>query len=247
MADRSCRPETELEHNRLLSEYFEALLQESPDAPTAVSKADPGGLGESETVAGVGCGEEQATFAEVADDPPVMPEADSGAMAEPATPAKPPPAGSGLECNSMVPSWAYPEFQAQLFTVGRLRLAVPVVKLCSVIPWCDGIEVQPDQPSWCHGLLREQDRMVRVIDTAELVMPADRRGALAATGNSGYILIVGDGCWGLACNDVGEVVSLSWDEVKWRSQRGTRPWLAGTVLGRMCAVLDTQAFAEMFG
>ncbi|MDN5870576.1 MAG: chemotaxis protein CheW [Nitrococcus sp.] len=148
--------------------------------------------------------------------------------------------------DSAVAAWAYPEFQAQLFKVGRLRLALPVSKLHAVVPWCDGIQVQPDQPTWCHGLLSYQGREVRVIDTATLVLPADRT-TLKGHDHEGFILIAGDGCWGLACHEVEEVVPLTWEEVKWRSERGRRRWLAGTVLEQMCAVLDIDALADLVG
>lgn len=157
----------------------------------------------------------------------------------------PSPSG-GPGPDSTVAAWAYPEFQAQLFKVGRLRLAVPVIKLHAVVPWCDEVRAQPNQPSWCHGLLSYQGRTVWVIDTAALVLPADRRDLMGGD-QEGYILIVGDGCWGLTCHSVEEVVPLAWDEVKWRSRRGRRAWLAGTALGQMCAVLDTEAFADLVG
>ena len=158
-----------------------------------------------------------------------------------------PDAASGEhDPDSTVAAWAYPEFQAQLFRVGGLRLAIPVAKLHGVVPRCDQIRAQPDRPDWCHGLLSYQGRTVRVIDTAALVLPAERR-ALIADSQGGYVLIVGDGGWGLTCHGVEEVVPLAWDEIKWRSRQGKRPWLAGTALGRMCAVLDTEAFAALFG
>jgi len=33
--------------------------------------------------------------------------------------------------------------------------------------------------------------------------------------------------------------------VKWRGHSGSRPWLAGTVIDRMCALIDADAFAQM--
>lgn len=145
-----------------------------------------------------------------------------------------------------VTAWTHPEFEVQLFKVGGLQLAVPVDGLHEVVPWSAGIEPQPNQPDWCHGLLSYRGRAVWVIDTAALVLPPDRR-ELIPNCRPAYILIVGDGCWGLACHDVEAVVSLARDEVKWRGERGRRPWLAGTALGRGCAVLDGDAFAELLG
>ncbi|HKJ94150.1 MAG TPA: chemotaxis protein CheW [Gammaproteobacteria bacterium] len=148
-----------------------------------------------------------------------------------------------------VPDWARPDFQALLFHVGRLKLAVPLIKLHGVLPWSDQISAMPNQPRWCHGVFRYRERNVTVIDTETLVVPSDRRADIAAGEagevDEGRILIVGDGSWGLACREVGEVIKLTPDEVKWRGHSATRPWLAGTVLGRLCALMDTEAFADM--
>lgn len=144
-----------------------------------------------------------------------------------------------------VPPWATPQFQALLFEVGSLKLAVPLVKLHSVVPFSDHIATVPRQPGWVHGMMRYRGRNVLVIDTARLVLPPAHAEADAAEGRPGHILIVGDGRWGLACRRIGDVVRLTPDEVRWRSREGRRPWLAGTVLGRLCALMDTEAFADM--
>ncbi|MBA1149564.1 chemotaxis protein CheW [Ectothiorhodospiraceae bacterium WFHF3C12] len=143
-----------------------------------------------------------------------------------------------------VPEWAEPDFQALIFHVGGLKLAVPLVKLHSVVPWEEQVTPMPNQPGWCHGLFNYRGHNVRVVDTAALVLPADKR-AEAAADTPEQILVVGDGRWAMSCTRVGDVVRLKPGEVKWRTARGQRPWLAGTVREKLCAVMDTEAFADM--
>jgi purine-binding chemotaxis protein CheW len=143
------------------------------------------------------------------------------------------------------PAWADGEFQALLFSVGGLNLAVPLVTLHSVLPWPEqGVTPMPNQPDWCFGLLRYRERNVRVVDTGTMVIPPDRKAAVPVEPPQ-HILIVGDGDWGLACNTIGSVVRLGAEDVRWRASGGQRPWLAGTVLAHLCALIDTQAFAQM--
>jgi purine-binding chemotaxis protein CheW len=33
--------------------------------------------------------------------------------------------------------------------------------------------------------------------------------------------------------------------VRWRTAQGKRPWLAGTISARLCALLDTDALAQI--
>lgn len=144
-----------------------------------------------------------------------------------------------------VPAWAAGGFQALIFLVGSLRLSVPLVKLHSVIPWSDKVTPTPNKTDWCWGLLRYRDKNVTVVDTVKLVLPAHKRNSAGAQAPPKHILIVGDGAWGLACHAIGEVLQLEPTAIKWRSDRGQRRWLAGTVVEHLCALLDTEAFAAM--
>jgi len=238
--------------------YLDALLQEIPEdldaAPVTeeIQEWDPAALAVVETPA--------VSVVVEAEPEPVMldPEPDvveaSVALAEPESVAvvepnaavtQPEPVVVAPVAEEVPPGWSKPEFQALLFKVGALNLAVPLIKLHSVIPWPEeGIAAMPNQPSWCYGLLRYRDQNVRIIDTAELVLPPDKRREPI---EPKHVLIVGDGRWGLACSSIGEVLRLEPDEVKWRTAEGRRRWLAGTVVGHLCALLDTEAFADMLG
>ena len=146
------------------------------------------------------------------------------------------------------PDWAASHFQCLLFEVAGLTLALPLAKLGGVLPW-DGAAVteMPKHQPWFLGLRTHQGRKVKLIDVAKLVLPMERRAGLAPAGSGrlGKVILLDDAQWGLACDDVSEVITLSDADVKWRTRSGARPWLAGTVIKRMCALIDTQAFADM--
>lgn len=152
-----------------------------------------------------------------------------------------------LEDDSAVPEWAQTRFQCLLFKVSGLSLAVPLVKLNSVVPWDEDITITPNQTSWYLGLIQHLRHQIKIIDTALLVMPENRRQLLAEDSLSrlSHILLVDDYKWGLACDSIGEVIWLSKDDVKWRKNKTTRAWLAGTSLEHLCAVMDTEVFAQM--
>jgi purine-binding chemotaxis protein CheW len=66
-----------------------------------------------------------------------------------------------------------------------------------------------------------------------------------AARRASHILLVDDFNWGLACDEIGDVIWLSADDVKWRQNKRQRPWLAGTAIQQMCALIDTEVFADM--
>lgn len=154
---------------------------------------------------------------------------------------------AGLEIQSDIPDWAESRFQCLLFKVSGLSLAVPLVKLNSVIPWDDNITETPNQTDWYLGLVQHLQNQIKVIDTALLVMPENRRRSLEndTENRLSHILLVDDYKWGLACSSIGDVIWLSQDEVKWRKNKTSRAWLSGTSLEHLCAIMDTEVFAQM--
>jgi len=141
--------------------------------------------------------------------------------------------------DSAIPAWAETRFQCLLFKVSGLSLAVPLIKLNSVIPWDENITETPNQTDWYLGLVQHLQNQVKVIDTALLVMPENRHKSLEndTSDRLSHILLVDDYQWGLACSSIGEV--------KWRKNKTSRAWLAGTSLEHLCAIMDTEVFAQM--
>lgn len=153
-----------------------------------------------------------------------------------------------IESTTGIPPWGQQEFQCLLFYVGALKLAVPLVKLTRIKPWGDHITATPGRPPWFLGLLSGDGNKTGIIDTARLVFPRDRHSQLykgEAVAQPGHVLIMEDGHWGLTCDSLGEIIELSPHTVRWRTNRTTRRWLAGTVLDQMCALLDVGILANI--
>jgi purine-binding chemotaxis protein CheW len=143
------------------------------------------------------------------------------------------------------PSWAEQEFQCLMFNVVGISLAVPLVKLNGVIPWTDDLTPMPGHSEAFLGLLRHLGKNVKVMDTATVILPPQQRQQLAPVEERmKKIILMDEGRWGLACDDVGEVITLQAEEVRWRTAAGRRPWLAGTIPDRLCALLDTEVLAN---
>ncbi|CAI3807634.1 hypothetical protein GLGCALEP_04758 [Pseudomonas sp. MM221] len=142
------------------------------------------------------------------------------------------------------PMWAAEPFECLLFDVAGLTLAVPLVCLGSIYTLA-GQELTPlfGQPDWFLGILTCQAGNLKVLDTARWVMPDRYRDDFRQGLN--YVISVQGYEWGLAVHQVSRSLRLDPSEIKWRSQRGQRPWLAGTVIEHMCALLDVAALAEL--
>ncbi|MCP1500452.1 purine-binding chemotaxis protein CheW [Pseudomonas migulae] len=142
------------------------------------------------------------------------------------------------------PAWAAEPFECLLFDVAGLTLAVPLVCLGSIYSLA-GQELTAlfGQPEWFLGILPSQAGNLKVLDTARWVMPDRYRDDFRQ--GLQYVISVQGYEWGLAVHQVSRSLRLDPNEIKWRSHRGQRPWLAGTVIEHMCALLDVSALAEL--
>jgi purine-binding chemotaxis protein CheW len=142
------------------------------------------------------------------------------------------------------PSWAAEPFECLLFDVAGLTLAVPLVCLGSIYSLA-GHELTPlfGQPEWFLGILPSQAGNLKVLDTARWVMPDRYRDDFRQ--GLQFVISVQGYEWGLAVHQVSRSLRLDPNEIKWRSHRGQRPWLAGTVIEHMCALLDVSQLAEL--
>lgn len=143
-----------------------------------------------------------------------------------------------------VPAWGEAPFECLLFTVAGLTLAVPLVSLGS-IHLLNEDELTPlfGQPDWFLGILSCPSGNLKVLETARWLIPERYRDEFRT--DLKYAISIQGYDWGLAVHQVSRSIRIHPDEVKWRTQRSQRPWLAGTVIEHMCALLDITALAEL--
>ncbi len=167
-------------------------------------------------------------------------------QAEPATPVVEQSGVTTTGLATAAPDWTTTRFQALLFEVAGLTLAVPLIKLKGVVPNETGLTPMPGHSPLFLGIVPYQGIKARVVDTARFILPQGRAARLDAdvAGHNAHLVMIDEGRWALACDAIGEVIELEAADVKWRSANGKRAWLAGTVIERMCALLDIDALTE---
>jgi len=171
--------------------------------------------------------------------------------------ATPPPqvvrVATRLVCDELsavtLPEWSKGVFESLHFKVGGfLMLSVPLVRLSGIVPWPGKLTAVPGYADWFLGLLPSRGRQVKVIDIAKFVIPENHkaRNTLASGERQlKHIILIDDGRLGLACDELNGILKLTQEQVRWRSDRTTRPWLAGTIIEQMCALLDIDHFVAM--
>lgn len=209
-------PVQEFVPEQTIQSYLDALLQDAA-AELALAEQD-------EVTAPV--------LSDLREDAPGSPEP---RVAPTPPPAEVPPA--------VQPAWREQPFEALLFDVGGLTLAVPLISLGTIHPLDGPITPLFGQPDWFLGLLPGSTGSLKVLDTARWIMPERYQPSLRE--DLRFVISVQGHEWGMAVHGVSESIRLDPAQVKWRSGQGKRPWLAGTVIEHMCALLDVEALAEL--
>lgn len=136
------------------------------------------------------------------------------------------------------------DFQALFFDVGGLTLAVPLIELGGIHP-VDKTTSLMGKPAWYKGVMLYRDEKINVVDTALWVMPEKCDDKLIESLNYQYIIMLNKSGWGLSAENLIDTVVLKQDEVKWAAASSNKPWLAGLVKGKMCALLDVDSLVQL--
>lgn len=126
------------------------------------------------------------------------------------------------------------EFQALFFSVAGITFGVPLTELGG-IHQLGKLNSLFGKPAWFAGVMTQRDRQLNVVDTGRWIMP-DK----AATTDYQYLIMLGESAWGLACHELLGTEWLNREQIKWRDKAGKRPWLAGMVKDKMCALLHVR-------
>ncbi|OEF93291.1 chemotaxis protein CheW, partial [Vibrio splendidus] len=135
------------------------------------------------------------------------------------------------------------DFQVLYFDVNGVTFAVPLDELGG-IHRLEEVNHIIGKPTWYLGLQTNRDSQLDVVDTAKWVM-SEKLSGDEYKENYQYIVMLGESLWGLAGTELKGTELLNTDKVRWRETAGKRPWLAGMVKEKMCALIHVEALIAM--
>ncbi len=131
------------------------------------------------------------------------------------------------------------EFQVQGFRLGKLGFAVPVAQLSGVFALEAEIASWPGQPTWALGQVSVAGRKVWAVNPAGLILPG-----LSISGPYPWALLPRGGELALLCHEVEEPCRWRPEEVRWRTERISRPWLLGMQGDPPCPLIDVERLVQ---
>jgi len=142
------------------------------------------------------------------------------------------------------PNYRSEAFQAMFFDVAGLIVAVPLIELGGIHN-LEPITSLVGKPKWFEGVMLHRDKKINVVDTAQWVMPEKYNDELKEGLDYQYVIMLGNSQWGLLAEHLVDTVTLQPEDVKWLDSSTKRPWLAGLVKDRMCALLEVESLIKL--
>jgi purine-binding chemotaxis protein CheW len=132
-------------------------------------------------------------------------------------------------------------FQTLIFDVGKLPLAVPLVKLGGIHAYSEE-DITPifGTPNWFKGLIPSEQGNIMLVDTAKYIMP-EKYEQVKDQLQYKYAILLDDTRWALACTHVREAKTLTIDDIRWAQKGSRKEWFAGMVVQFMCALLEVDS------
>lgn len=130
-------------------------------------------------------------------------------------------------------------FQALFFDVGGITYAVPLAELGGIHRITE-ITSLFGKPKWFAGIMAQREEKFNAVDMARWVMPNEQWDL-----DYQYLVMLDNSNWGLCCEHLKGTEWLNQDDVKWRQSPGKRPWLAGMIKKRMCALIHVSELVNL--
>jgi purine-binding chemotaxis protein CheW len=133
------------------------------------------------------------------------------------------------------------EFQVLFFELNQVTFAIPLTDLGGIYPLDKTLNALPGKPSWLAGVINHSDRLYNIVDSASWLKFTHDTHELNYT----HFIVLGDSSWGLSCEKLCGASLLQKEQVRWRENEGSRPWLAGMVKDKMCVLIHAQELAKL--
>ena len=147
---------------------------------------------------------------------------------------------------SVIENWKASPFQALLFDVNGLQLALHCQDAKAILPWPEAELAQRNEAQKLDeavlGIYQQAPYQTTIIDAPYIFLPAELRHN---ADNASFIIIIGDGQWALSCHKINAIITLSPEDIKWRKNAGTRPWLSGTSVEKGCSIVNIDELVKL--
>ena len=142
-------------------------------------------------------------------------------------------------------AWTRQAFQTLFIDIGGMEIAVPMEATSGICKYPDHLTQLPAMPPWIDGVFKVHGQHIKVVNGRRLLM--NQHSGHFETDpqyRPEFIVRIGDGGWGLACQSADRAIMLEPEQVRWSSDNRRRRWVLGIIRQHLCALLDVEEFVH---
>ncbi|WP_409440027.1 chemotaxis protein CheW [Psychromonas sp. GE-S-Ul-11] len=132
-------------------------------------------------------------------------------------------------------------FQVLFFELNQVTFAIPLTDLGGIYQLSDSLNFLMGKPAWFRGVMSHNERLYNIVDTASWLQLDKNAEDLQYS----HFILLGSTAWGLSCEKLIGTETLNKDQIRWREEKGSRPWLAGMVKQKMCALIHAEELVKL--
>ncbi len=147
-----------------------------------------------------------------------------------------------VEEQSNVPLWGQEPFECLLVKSAGMNLMLPAMSVSCIELVNKKIIRLPLDVEAFRGVLTLRQRSVAVIDLLTLISEkasaANKNSTQVESHHVEHVIVMENGKYALACDDIGELVMLETKSVRWNKASFNNPMFAGIVPEYLCPIVN---------
>jgi len=144
--------------------------------------------------------------------------------------------------STQLPLWAEQEFKCLRVKSAGMNLMIPAMSISYVKKINQNIIRLPLEDEAFIGVLTLRERSVSVIDLFTMVseISSSNNPLLKQVGTHHieYVVVMEDGAYALACDNVSEIIKLNAEDVRWNKASFNNPMFVGVATKYLCPVVN---------
>jgi purine-binding chemotaxis protein CheW len=148
------------------------------------------------------------------------------------------------EEQSQIPLWGQKPFECLLVKSAGMNLILPAMSVCNIERINKKIIRLPLDVEAFRGVVTLRNRSVAVIDLFHLVSEnasSNEQSKQVDSHHVEHVIVMENGDYALACDDVGEMITLSPKDIRWNKASFNNPMFSGIVPDYLCPIVDVDS------
>lgn len=149
---------------------------------------------------------------------------------------------------SEIPGWGQSPFDCLLIKAAGMNFITPAISVSFIERVNKKIVRIPLEVNSFHGVITLREKSVAVIDLFSLITEGKHNNAsatsLATSHHVDHVLVMENGSYALACDEVSKLITLNAENVRWNKTGDANTYYAGIVKDYLCPLININSIHE---